>query len=107
MTRFADTEHMANLKATLPEFEKFLEDNLNSDGWLSGGPNPGALDIHCFVFMERLVCLESTPWKYGFDTLGLKTSAPRMMKYVHNFREHEVMRENTMDLAQWSKQQEL
>lgn len=88
-------------------FEKYIEDNSGPDGWLSGGSQPGALDIHCYVIFERLVCLELTPYKYGFDKLHLKTAAPRMMRYVHHFREHPALKQNVTDTEVWSKQIEL
>ena len=55
------------------------------------GEFPGALDIHCYVIFERLICLENTVFKSAFEVLGLKTAAPLMSEFVSRFRKVPAM----------------
>jgi len=50
------------------------------------------LDFCCYPTLERLVMLENSPWKVGFDKWDLKNTCPEMYAYVHRYRAHPKMK---------------
>ena len=61
---------MKDLKETgLPEYEKFVTDNLNGSDYLSGTSEPMYIDIHIYPILERMVLLEGSPWDYAAKEL--------------------------------------
>ena len=85
MSRFQDQEKIDAFKANVPKMEEFFKKNLNGADYLSGSSEPMMIDMHCYPMVERMVMLENSPWKKGFDGIGMK-DAPTICAYVHRFR---------------------
>jgi glutathione S-transferase len=90
MSRFEDAAKIAACKDILPHIEAFFVKNLNGSHYLSGGPEPMYIDFYCYPWVERLVMLEHSPWKQGFEAIGMNLY-PTVCAYVHRFRQHPVL----------------
>ena len=89
-TRFADESKVDALIAIYPELEKFFKENMGNGKFLTGTDSPGYIDVHCYVFMERLVLLEKFP-NEGVKKLKTQEGIPTVCTYVNNFRAHPLM----------------
>ena len=87
MSRFENQEKIDAFKVNLPKMEEFFKKNLNGADFLSGTNEPMMIDMHCYPMVERMVMLEKSPWKNGFEAIGMN-DAPAICAYVHRFRAH-------------------
>lgn len=74
----------------LPQVEDFIVKNLNGNKFM-GGDHPMYIDMHCYPFLERLVLLENSPMKIGWEKLELEKLIPAIKEYVGRFRNHPYM----------------
>jgi len=49
------------------------------------------IDFYVFPFAERVIMLQDSPWRSGFESMEIKDQCPLMYEYVHNFRSHPTM----------------
>ena len=61
-----------------------------------GGDHPMYIDMHCYPFLERLVLLENSPMKIGWEKLELEKLIPAIKEYVGRFRNHPYMTQHTV-----------
>jgi len=73
-----------------------------------GGDDPMYMDFHCYPLLERLVLLENSPWKHGWEALDLANTIPSVIEFVNRCREHPTMKPhvvnpecNNKQLAHW------
>jgi len=82
--------------------EEFFVRCLNGSDYLSGGPEPMYIDFHCFPMVERMVMLENSVWKNGFEALGMK-DCPTVCAYVHRYRKHPLLAPHVITLDAYNK----
>ena len=89
------------IKSKSAQIEQFMRDNFLSKKWLSGSTQPMAIDIHCYIVLERLVLLENSPWNHGFYDIDIKNSMPNVYNYVHRFRNYRLLKHNCFQFDTW------
>lgn len=81
-------DKLADFMAIFPELEDFMSEYSGMMNWLSGQKTPQAIDIHCFVVLERIILLENSPWHYAFEAMDIKENLPKVYIYVKRFRNY-------------------
>ena len=92
---FKDAEKIPAMKTALQDIEAFFKKQMKGADYLSGRPDPMMIDIHIYPLVERIVLLEDSIWKHGFDAIGVK-DCPLVYAYVHRFRNHPKMAPHVM-----------
>jgi hypothetical protein len=81
-------EKLKDFMDIFQELENFMQRHMGLMNWLSGVKTPQAIDIHCFVVLERIICLENSPWHYAFVLMEVKENLPKVYTYVKRFRNY-------------------
>ena len=61
---------------------------MNGADYLSGTNEPMMIDIHAFVYGERLVLTENSVWHDNWATFDVKNVCPTVWAHVERFRNH-------------------
>jgi len=105
-SRFTNPEQVAALTEQNKEMEAWISKKIGSGKFLTGTDTPSYLDIHCYVFVERLIMFEQTSYE-GAKAMNVKENLPIICSYVENFRSYPVFKDHCITLDAFQKQNAL
>ena len=99
-SRFSKEKTLAFI-SIFPNIEDFMKNRMGTFNWISGHKTPMAIDIHCFVVLERIILLENSPWHAAFEAMEIKERLPTVYTYVKRFRNYAYFKMNCMQFDTW------
>jgi mevalonate kinase len=72
----------------LPKLEAWYKEQLNGADYLGGTNEPMMIDIHAFVYGERLLLTENSVWHDNWLKLDFKNLCPTVVAHTERFRNH-------------------
>jgi hypothetical protein len=63
-----------------------------------GTAEPSMVDIHAFVYIERIFYMEGSAFGDVFEQLNFRETAPSLEPFINRIREHPLLRDEVMSI---------